>query len=147
MESFSVRTHPLGREAVRLSGPDVPRVGGVNSRPRTPGFRRVVNSETAGKAGILVRSDLTPEIPLERGIVADTRAITPATIFEHSAALPNVLCPDGPAVRIEAAEIFVGLVAFDSVFRHASQHHAIRDFVSAVGVVRINIDIRVPGSG
>jgi len=51
-EGLAVAADPFGGEGGGLSGADVPVVGEMGGRPGIPGFRRIVDSEAAGEAGV-----------------------------------------------------------------------------------------------
>src|SRR5688572_1431327 len=74
MQRLSIRVHPLGGKAVRLSGADIPGLRIKDRRPRSPRLRCVENAKTALKARALrvraLRLNLAPQIAFEPGVVS-----------------------------------------------------------------------------
>src|SRR5207247_7391734 len=84
MQGGAVRAHPFRGEAGRISRPNIPAVGEVSGRPRTPRLGRVVNGEAAmtssiEASGSVARSGvgngLHKKIPPQCAIVGDSAAI------------------------------------------------------------------------
>src|SRR5206468_1083955 len=63
------------------------------------------------------------------------------------AAVGDVFRPERLSLGVEAAEELVGGALGDPVLRHARQHHAVGWLISAVRVVRVDVDPTVPGAG
>ena len=71
MQCFAIRAHPFCREAAGLTGTGIPLIGVEDGRPWAPGLRRIVDGKAAAEARVAAGQSLTPEVPLEAGVVRD----------------------------------------------------------------------------
>ena len=99
IEGAAVGAHPLGGEAGRFAGADVPFLGEIDRCPRSPGLRGVVNSEASFKAsvGFLTlgsRNDLDPEVAFQAGVEGDAGAVASSLVGEDRAAADDLSRPE-----------------------------------------------------
>src|SRR5262249_3116250 len=120
-------------------------------RPRPPRLRGVVDGEAAFKAGVGLlalgpRDDLHPQVALQAGVERDAGAVAPSLVAEYRAAVGDLFRPQRPPL-VEALEELVGGALGDLALGHTRQHHAVGPLIGAVGVVRVDVDPIVAGTG
>lgn len=152
MQFPTVGADPLGWEVAMLARADVPAFGVESGRPGAPRLRRVVDREPPLEPSVapilaaLRRGDLLPpQVTTQRNVVRHRGPQTRVAVREDCPAAIDIARPDRASGLIPSFKKFPGLSIEDSILRHTQENKSIRRRIGQRAIVRVRIDIPIPG--